>query len=40
MNKNVADFWRFHAIFENAMTSEDIMAAFLNILGGQGILKS
>ena len=26
-------------LFENAMTSEDIMAASLNILGGQGILK-
>jgi hypothetical protein len=25
--------------FENAMTSEDIMAASLNILGGRGIHK-
>jgi hypothetical protein len=26
-------------LFESAMTSEDIMAASLNIIGGQGILK-
>ena len=45
INKNVAIVWRFPAIlhklllFESAMTSEGIMAASLNIIGGQGTLK-